>query len=41
MACGLGTVIDFLKQWRFSAADLSYLKELRAPDQSPYFPKIF
>jgi nicotinate phosphoribosyltransferase len=41
VACGLATVIDFLKDWHFSADDLSYLATLTASDGSVLFPQEF
>lgn len=41
VACGLGNVIDFLKDWHFSADDLDYLRGLCAPNGSPLFTVDF
>jgi len=41
VACGLATVIEFLKDWHFSADDLSYLETLTAVDGSVLFPTEF
>lgn len=41
VACGLGTLIDFLKHWRFSNDDIDYLRSLRSPAQKPLFPSEF
>lgn len=41
IACGLETVIDFLKNWRFEKEDLQYLSELKANDGSKLFPNAF
>ncbi len=41
VACGLGTVIDFIQQWHIPAEDLQYLQGLSAPDGSPLFSIAF
>ncbi|MHB1946909.1 MAG: nicotinate phosphoribosyltransferase [Gammaproteobacteria bacterium] len=41
VACGLGTVIEFLEQWRFTDEDLTYLSGLRAPNGSDLFAPEF
>ncbi|MDN5291597.1 MAG: nicotinate phosphoribosyltransferase [Anaerophaga sp.] len=39
--CGLDYVIDFLKNFKFSDSDLSYLAELKGNDQKPLFDPEF
>ncbi len=41
IVCGLGAVIEFLQDWRFSEDDLIYLGELVAPDGSKLFSSDF
>ncbi len=41
IACGLGTVIEFLQQLHFSADDLTYLASLREPSGNPFFTADF
>lgn len=41
VACGLGTVIEFLQNWRFQEDDLSYLEGLKASDGEPLFSTAF
>ncbi|MES2218269.1 MAG: nicotinate phosphoribosyltransferase [Pseudomonadota bacterium] len=41
VACGLAILIDFLKNWRFSTADLEYLQSLRTPNGAALFPADF
>ena len=41
IACGLKTVIDFLREWRFAEDDLTYLRSLRAPDGQLLFEAEF
>lgn len=41
IACGLANVIDFLKNFQFTADDLGYLKTLRASDGNQLFPDDF
>jgi nicotinate phosphoribosyltransferase len=40
VACGLANVIDFLRNWRFSAEDIAYLGTLSA-NGKPLFPPAF
>lgn len=37
VACGLATVIEFLKDWHFAEDDLRYLQSLTAPTGDPLF----
>lgn len=39
--CGLGTVIDFLQDWRFQADDLTYLASLQNARGHRMFPQEF
>ena len=41
IACGLATVIDFLKDWHFAADDLEYLQTLYAANGKPLFTAEF
>lgn len=41
VACGLADVIDFLKNWRFSAEELAYLATLTASNGDALFPPAF
>jgi nicotinic acid phosphoribosyltransferase len=41
VACGLDTIIEFLQNWHFTADDLAYLKQLKAPDDTPLFSDDF
>lgn len=41
IACGLADVIDRLRAWRFTSADLVYLESLRSPDGGPLFDGHF
>lgn len=41
VACGLGPVIDFLKEWQFREDDLAYLSQLRASNGEILFPTPF
>ncbi len=41
LAAGLGTAIEFLKDWRFTEDDTSYLATLTTPSHEPLFPQEF
>lgn len=41
LTCGLGTVIEFLQQWRFADDDLAYLQTLQSQDGHTLFPTAF
>jgi len=41
LCCGLGTVIDYLSDWRFEASDLDYLASLKTLHAKPLFNKSF
>jgi nicotinate phosphoribosyltransferase len=41
LACGLESVIDFLKDWRFEADDIDYLATLKAANGEALFPADF
>lgn len=41
IAAGLSSVIEFLQNWRFTAADLKYLSGLSASTGVPLFPAAF
>ncbi|MBN1901645.1 nicotinate phosphoribosyltransferase [Candidatus Sumerlaeota bacterium] len=41
VACGLSTAIEYIKEWRFTPEDLSYLSDFRGNDNKPIFEKKF
>ena len=41
LCCGLESVIDFLKHWKFEEDDLAYLSTLKNSYNEPLFPKKF
>jgi len=41
VACGLATVVEFLQDWHFKEDDIDYLRELKAPNDSPLFTSDF
>ncbi|TAK77059.1 MAG: nicotinate phosphoribosyltransferase [Gammaproteobacteria bacterium] len=41
LSCGLGSVIDFIKQWQFQEDDLAYLASLKNHQNEPFFPSEF
>jgi nicotinate phosphoribosyltransferase len=41
IACGLGTVLDFLDRFRFMPEDLAYLATLQGHDERPLFEPAF
>lgn len=41
IACGLETIIDFLKDYRFTDSDLDYLRSLNGHDGQPLFENDF
>ncbi|PWJ55621.1 nicotinate phosphoribosyltransferase [Dyadobacter jejuensis] len=41
VACGLGSVIDYIKEFRFDASDLAYLASLEGSDGNPLFEPAF
>ena len=41
MACGLGLVVDFLRQWSFADDDLRYLATLSTAEGQPLFEAAF
>ncbi len=41
IACGLGRVIDYIQNWRFSAADLDYLRSLTTAKNTALFSEPF
>lgn len=41
LTCGLGSVIEFLQNWRFQADDLDYLATLTNQQQERLFPQDF
>lgn len=41
ISCGLGYVVDFLRSYRFEAADIAYLGELSGNDGRPLFEPAF
>lgn len=41
MACGLGTVIEYLENYRFRTDDLDYLAQIRGNDDEPIFESAF
>lgn len=41
LCCGLGSIIDFIKDWHFSEADIKYLASLKNAKQQPLFEPAF
>jgi nicotinate phosphoribosyltransferase len=41
VACGIGTVIEFLRNYRFTDDDIEYLKTLEGNDKKPLFEEEF
>jgi nicotinate phosphoribosyltransferase len=41
LACGLGSVVEFLNNWRFQEEDLNYLRSLKNSYQEPFFSEDF
>lgn len=41
IACGLSTIIDFIKNWHFKEKDIAYLRNLQSSQGSPLFSKDF
>lgn len=41
LSCGLGSVIEFLKNWRFQPDDLAYLATLKNSHHDALFPQAF
>ena len=41
VTCGLATLIEFLKDWKFAADDLAYLATLRSGNGAALFPQEF
>ncbi|SRR5579883_402559 len=41
LSCGLGSVIDYLKNWRFQEDDLAYLATLKNQQDGNFFPAEF
>lgn len=41
LSCGLGSVIEYLENWRFDNQQLSYLRQLTSADGSPLFSDAF
>lgn len=41
VACGLGTLVDYLEQFRFAPGDLEYLAGLKGDDGQPIFSAAF
>lgn len=41
LSCGLASVVEFLKAWRFQADDLAYLATLKNSHQGPLFEQAF
>lgn len=41
ICCGLGSVVDFLKQWRFQEDDIQYLSTLKDKKNVPLFEQNF
>jgi nicotinate phosphoribosyltransferase len=41
IACGLETVIDYLKDFKFDASDIAYLRTLKGHDDQPLFEEGF
>ncbi len=41
LSCGLGSIVDFLNNWRFQPDDIAYLATLKNAHDEPLFPKDF
>lgn len=41
LSCGLGSVVDYLQQWRFEVEQINYLRSLKSPDGQAMFPEAF
>lgn len=41
LSCGLASIVEFLKNWRFQADDLAYLATLKNPGGEALFPQAF
>lgn len=41
VACGLGTVIEFLRDWHLEVDDIEYLRSLRMPNSQVFFTEDF
>jgi len=41
VACGLGTTIEYLREFRFTESDLAYLRTITGRDQQPLFERAF
>lgn len=41
LLCGIGSLVEYLKQWHFQADDLTYLSSLKDPKGAPLFPSEF
>ena len=41
IACGLDSIIAFLREWRFAANDVDYLATLKTPKGNPLFSLEF
>lgn len=41
LSCGLGSIVDFLSNWRFHQDDLDYLATLNNAQNEPHFPPDF
>lgn len=41
LSCGLGSVVEFLQNWRFGAEQLDYLRQLTSPEGEALFPDAF
>src|SRR5687768_13171997 len=41
IACGLGTIVDILKTWRFTESDIDYLRSLTTTNKKPLFSQDF
>lgn len=41
ICCGLGHIIDFIQHWKFSSADINYLRTLTTPAHTPLFSEEF
>lgn len=41
LSCGLGSIVEFLNNWRFQQDDLAYLSTLKNSHDEPLFPNDF
>lgn len=41
LSCGLGSVVEFLQNWRFESEQIDYLRGLKSPEGQALFPDAF